>query len=334
MSFRAAVVGVGHLGRHHARIYARTPGVTLVAVADRDPARSAEVARACGTRGITDYRELPDDLDGVSIAVPTAAHHEVASHFLSHGISVLVEKPMTTTSREAESLVSLAREEGLHLQPGFVERFNPAIRAAASFLKSPRFIEAVRIAPLKFRSLDIGVVMDLMIHDLDIVLWLAGASPVSIEAVGVSVLTGQEDMVNARLKFANGCVADLTASRVAMKTVREIRVFQDDAYFSIDYAEQRVKACRKRPGVAIDPHAAAALAAGGMDLAALMSRFLDIQDVPIEEEEPLAAEIRAFVATVRDGAAGVVSGEAALEALRVAERIRAALRQPAAREGA
>ncbi len=332
MSFRAAVVGVGHLGRHHARIYAQTQGVTLVAVADRDPARAAEVAKACGTRAFTDYRELDDGLDGVSIAVPTAFHHEVASHFLSRGIPVLVEKPMTTTSREAESLVALAREKGLHLQPGFVERFNPAIRAFAAALKAPRYIEALRIAPLQFRSLDIGVVMDLMIHDLDIVLWLAGAPLASLESVGVSVLTGQEDMVNARLRFANGCVADLTASRVAMKTVREIRVFQDDAYFSIDYAERRVKACRKR-GV-MDPQALGALLASGESPLALMARFLDVQDVPIEEEEPLAAEIRAFIATVRDGAPPVVTGEAALEALRVAERIRAGLKQPAARGGA
>lgn len=329
MSFRAAVVGVGHLGRHHARIWAQTPGVTLAAVADVDPARAVAVAEACGTKGVSDYRDLPEGLDAVSIAVPTAAHHAVASHFLSRGVPALVEKPMSATSREAESLVALARERGVHLQPGFVERFNPAIRAASAAFRSPRYIESLRVAPLQFRSLDIGVIMDLMIHDLDIVLWLAGAPVASVEAVGVSVLTGAEDMVNARLRFANGCVADLTASRVAMKTVREIRVFQDDAYFSIDYGERRVKACRKRPGAAPDPRSLAALLAKGESPLAIMSRFLEITDVPIEEEEPLAAEIRAFLATVRDGEPPVVTGEDALGALRVAERIRGALHLPA-----
>lgn len=325
MSFRVAVVGVGHLGRHHARLWAKTPGAELVAVADADPARAAEVAKACGTRALPDYRRI-EGVDGVSVAVPTVLHHEVASFFLERGVHALVEKPMTRTSVEAEALVDLARRKGALLQPGFVERFNPAIRAAAASIRAPRFIEAVRVAPLKFRSLDIGVVMDLMIHDLDIVLWLAGGPPSSVESVGVSVLTGQEDMVNARLRFPGGCVADLTASRIATKTVREIRVFQEDAYLSIDYGERRVKLCRKRGALPKDPaELAALLARAGGDPLALMARFLDLQDVAIEEEEPLAAEIRAFLAAATGKEKPVVTGEDALGALRVAEQVRTQL---------
>ncbi len=321
MTFRVAVVGVGHLGRHHARIWSKLEGVELVGVSDLDAKRSAEVAAACRTEAFKDYRKLPA-VDAVSVAVPTAAHHEVASHFLSRGIATLVEKPMTATSLEAEALVALARGKGVHLQPGFVERFNPAIRAATGVLKRPRFIEAVRVAPLKFRSLDIGVVMDLMIHDLDIVLWLAGAPLERVEALGVNVLTGHEDLAKVRLAFANGCVADLTASRIATKTVREIRVFQEDAYLSLDYGEKRVKVCRKKGDPPRNPLLLAGLlATAGGDPKALMARYLDIQDLPIEEEEPLDAEIRSFLAVVRDGAAPVVTGADALAALRAAERI-------------
>ena len=322
MAFRVAVVGVGHLGRHHARIWSTLEGVQLVGVSDTDSKRAAEVAAACGTEAFKDYRKLPA-VDAVSVAVPTAAHHEVATHFLSKGVPLLIEKPMTSTSAQAEELVALARGKGVHLQPGFVERFNPALKAASSVLKRPRFIEAIRVAPLQFRSLDIGVVMDLMIHDLDIVLWLAGAPLERVEALGVNVLTGHEDLANVRLGFANGCVADLTASRVATKTVREIRVFQEDAYLSLDYGEKRVKVCRKKGDPPRNPLLLAGLlAAAGGDPKALMARYLDIQDLPIEEEEPLAAEIRSFLAVVRDGAAPVVTGEDALAALKAAERIR------------
>ena len=322
MSFRAAVVGVGHLGRHHARIWSQLPGVELVAVSDLDSTRVGEVARDCGAKPLRDYRDIPE-VDAVSVAVPTVGHHEVATHFLSRGIPVLVEKPMTTTSAQAEALVPLARQKKVHLQPGFVERFNPALKAASSILKRPRFIEAIRISPLQFRSLDIGVVMDLMIHDLDIVLWLAGAPVQRVEALGVNVLTGHEDLAKVRLTFANGCQADLTASRIATKTVREIRVFQEDAYLSLDYGEKRVKVCRKKGDPPRNPILLAGLlAASGGDPKALMARYLDLQDLPIDDEEPLAAEIRSFLAVVRDGAAAVVTGEDALAALKVAERIR------------
>ena len=327
MSFKVAVVGVGHLGRHHARLWARQPGVELVAVVDRDKGRAKEVAEPLGAKAFTDLKDLPEGIQAASVAVPTEAHLKTASLLLERGIPVLVEKPMTPTAADAEALVALARRKGLHLQPGFVERFNPAIRAASGILGKPRFIEAVRVAPLKFRSLDIGVVMDLMIHDLDIVLWLAGSEVTRIEALGVNVLTNAEDVANARLHFANGCVADLTASRVSQKTVREIRVFQEDAYLSIDYGEKRVKVCRKKGDPPRNPLLLAGLlAAAGGDPKALMAKYLEIQDLPIQEEEPLEAEIRAFLATVRDGEPPVVTGQAALEALRVAERIRAEMR--------
>lgn len=328
MTWRAAVVGAGHLGRHHARIYANLPGVQLVAVCDTDLARAREVAAPLGARAVADLRGLPDGLDGASVAVPTAAHHEVASRLLERGLHLLVEKPMCATSREAESLAAMARDRRVHLQPGFVERFNPAIRAAAGWLRRPRYVEALRVAPLQFRSLDIGVVMDLMIHDLDIVLWLAGGEPVSAAAVGVRVLTASEDMASARLVFPNGCVAQLTASRVAMKTVREIRVFQEDAYLAIDYAERRLRSVRKRAEAPRDPEALRALLSSGEHPLALMGRFLDVREEALSEEEPLAAEIAAFVAAARGEAPPVLTGADGVAALRAAERIREAMQAP------
>jgi predicted dehydrogenase len=301
-ALRVAVIGVGHLGRHHARLLAQVEGATLVAAVDTQRERAAASVEGTSARALTDYRELFGEVDAVTVAVPTEAHRDIALEFLQRGTSVLVEKPMTRTIAEANELIAAAAASGATLAVGHTERYNPAVATVMPFVTTPRFIEVHRLGVFPDRSLDIDVVFDLMIHDLDIILALVKAEPVSIEAVGVPVLTDKFDIANARLRFATGCIANVTASRISKERVRKIRFFQPDAYVSIDYAEQEVEGYRlirrdgERPQIQ-----------GGK--------------LPVTREEPLKRELSDFVRAVREQRRPVVSGEDGLRALTLAQAI-------------
>jgi predicted dehydrogenase len=299
---RVAVIGVGHLGRHHARILAALDGASLVAVVDTDAERANTVAAATGTRPLGDYRDLTGQVDAVSIAAPTELHHEIAMSFLQEGTSVLVEKPMTRTLDEADALMAAAAASGATLAVGQTERYNPAVAAVMPFISTPRFIEVHRLGVFPDRSLDIDVIFDLMIHDLDLVGAMVRSEVTSIEAVGVPVLTEKFDIANARLRFASGCIANLTASRISRDRVRKIRFFQPDSYISIDYAAQEVEGWRlvrrdgQRPSIE-----------GGA--------------LPVQKDEPLRRELADFIGAVRDRRRPLVDGAAGRAALELATRI-------------
>ena len=299
---RVAVVGVGHLGKHHARILSSLPGVELVAVVDINQARAKEIAAAHGTQPLFDARELNGRVDAVTVAVPTEAHRDVALPFLNAGVGVLVEKPIARSLDEADAMIGASAKSGARLAVGHTERFNPAVAAARPLLRDPRFIEVHRLGTFPERSLDIDVVFDLMIHDLDVVLSLVTSDVASIDAVGVPVLTGRVDIANVRLRFANGCIANLTASRISRDRVRKIRFFQSAAYVSIDYAAQKVEAYRLEQVNGPKP-----TIVGG--------------EVPVASEEPLLRELTDFVDAVATRRAPMVTGEQGRRALAVAQQI-------------
>jgi predicted dehydrogenase len=302
VSLRVAVIGVGHLGKHHARILAALPGATLVAVVDTNQARAAEIAAAHGSRAAFDYRELLGQVDAVTVAVPTELHRDIARPFLEAGVPVLVEKPMARTLAEADQLIAAAADAGVVLAVGHTERFNPALAAARALITDPRFIEVHRLGTFPERSLDIDVVFDLMIHDLDVVLSLVDSDVESLEAVGVPVITNRVDIANARLRFANGCIVNLTASRISRDRVRKIRFFQPSAYVSIDYATQKLEVYR----LVKDGEAAATIQGGEMQ---------------VPTEEPLKLEIADFVDAIVSRRAPRVPGEAGRRALSLAQAI-------------
>src|SRR6187431_1797033 len=244
---RTAVIGVGYLGRFHAQKYAQLAQSRLVAVVDADTAAAAKVSAELGVPAVSDYREILDQVDAVSLAVPTPLHHPIGRALLEHGIHVLVEKPIATTVAEARELIDVARARGCTLQVGHLERFNPAILAAAGRLKQLRFVESHRLAPFKMRGTDVSVVLDLMIHDIDLIQELVGAPIESIDAVGSSVFSNEIDIANARIRFHGGCVANTTASRISMKQERKLRIFQDDAYMSLDLQQKVLTVIRKKP---------------------------------------------------------------------------------------
>ena len=326
---RVGVVGVGHLGSRHAELYAALPEATLEAVVDINPERAAQVAKQCGCRTLTDHRELLDGVDAVSIAVPTAAHHDVAVDFLRRGIPTLVEKPLAKTIEEAQALTALAREHGALLQVGHVERFNPAVVAIQDVIHEPRFIECHRLGPFSFRSTDIDVVLDLMIHDIDIVLHLVHAPLARVDAVGVSLLFDAEDIANARLEFENGAVANVTASRISDKAMRKIRVFAEDTYVSLDTLDRSVRIYRKSPKLSEAIGKLAALKNAPPTAAALASLprdFYDVRELRYENTQPLQEELRAFVRCVRENTPPAVPGEHGVRAMQVAERVLAEVR--------
>jgi predicted dehydrogenase len=296
-----AVIGVGHLGKHHARILSTMPGVELVAVVDTNRARAGEIAAAHGTISLGDARELTGKVDAVTIAVPTEIHRDIALPFLAAGVGVLVEKPMARSLAEADEMIAVAAKAGAVLAVGHTERFNPAVAVARPLVANPRFIEVHRLGVFPERSLDIDVVFDLMIHDLDVVLSLVDSEVESIDAVGVPVLTGRVDIANARVRFANGCLANLTASRISRDRVRKIRFFQPSAYLSIDYAAQKVEMYKLVTG-------------GGMP-------SIQGGDMPVTNEEPLARELTDFVDAVTSKRAPLVTGEQGRRALAVAQAI-------------
>jgi predicted dehydrogenase len=283
------------------------PGVRLVAVADTNRVRADAIAAAHGTTALYDARELVGRVDAVTIAVPTEDHLSVATPFLSASLPVLVEKPMARAVAEADALMAAAAKTGALLAVGHTERFNPAVAAARPLLTDPRFIEVHRLGTFPERSLDIDVVFDLMIHDIDIVLSMVNGSVESVDAVGVPVLTGRVDIANARLRFSNGCIANITGSRISRDRVRKIRFFQPEAYVSVDYAAQKVEMWR----LVRTPGAPPSIEGG---------------EVPVVHEEPLRRELEDFVGAVSAGREPLVSGEDGRRALAVAERITLALR--------
>jgi predicted dehydrogenase len=301
---KAAVVGVGYLGRFHAQKYAQIPGCELVAVVDgREDVRNA-VAAEVHTRAVADYRELLGEVDAVSVVTPTPAHFEIADAFLAAGAHVLVEKPITETPAQARSLIARAAEKRRILQVGHLERFNAAILAAEPHLHSPRFMECHRLAPFKERGTDVNVVLDLMIHDIDLVQSLAGSEIESIDAVGSPVFSGEIDIGNARIRFANGCVANITASRVSLKTERKLRIFEDAAYISLDLQQKILTLIRKRdsaPGPGQLP--------------------VSIEEANLEQGDALKSEIESFLGCIRNDLRPIVSGEDGLRALETAIRI-------------
>jgi predicted dehydrogenase len=299
---RVAVIGVGHLGKHHARLLAGIDGAQLVAVVDTAVDRAAAAAEATGARALSDYRELLGEVDAVSVAVPTELHRDVAMPFLERGTAVLVEKPLTRTVAEGEELVAAAAASGAIFAAGHTERHNPAVSVVMPFVTTPRFIEVHRLGVFPDRSLDIDVVFDLMIHDLDIILAMVKGDATTVEAVGVPVLTDKFDIANARLRFSTGCIANITASRISRERVRKIRLFQPDAYVSIDYAEQEVEGYRllrrggERPEIQ-----------GGK--------------LPVTRDEPLRRELQDFVQAVQGKRRPLVTGEDGLRALKLAQTI-------------
>ena len=300
---RCAVVGVGHLGRFHAQKYKATPKARLVAICDANAERGAEVAKELDVELFADAKELIGKVDAVTIAASTPAHYELAKLFLTEGVHVNVEKPMTSTSEQGEELCRIAKEKNLKLQVGHVERFNPALQAAQEKLGKPLFIECHRLAPFKPRSVDVDVVLDLMIHDLDVILTLVNSPVERISAVGTPVLTKKSDIANVRIEFESGATANVTASRVSQNTQRKFRVFQNDQYLSIDFGT------------------------GEVNLLTKTGEWKD-DEIPLEADawsldkgDALLTETEAFIDAIVNDTECVVSGEQGLTALRLAERI-------------
>ncbi|RNC68907.1 MAG: gfo/Idh/MocA family oxidoreductase [Desulfuromonadales bacterium] len=298
---RTAVIGVGYLGQFHAEKYAQLPESELVAVVDTSIDRAREVASQVGAAAESDYRDLLDKVDAVSIVVPTQYHFEVAQAFLSRGIHVLLEKPITTTVEEADELIRIATEKQAVFQVGHLERFNPVVIALDGLLTAPRFIESVRIAPFKPRGTDVNVVLDLMIHDIDIIQTIVGSRVTKINSIGAPVFTDEEDIANARITFESGCVANVTASRISLKSERKMRIFQADSYISVDFQNKSLAIFRKGEGEMLPgvPN-------------------VKMEEKTFEQGDALKAEISSFLDCIRTGKAPVVTGHDGKRALETA----------------
>lgn len=297
MSVKVGVVGVGAIGKNHARIYSELESAELVGIYDANEELASSVAEEFGTVALGSFEELAEKVDAASVSTPTVTHREIATALLSRGKHVLVEKPISDSVDDAKAIIDLAVEKGCVLQVGHIERFNPVMSQLEAHLDKPKFIECHRLSPFPKRSLDIGVVLDLMIHDLEIVLHLVNSPIESIDAVGIPVLTRREDIANARIRFEDGCVANITASRISPERMRKIRVFQGDAYLSLDYQDQSGWIYRK----------------DGMSI--------DREEVQVERDEPLKCELAAFVDCAARGEQPRVSGQQGAAALDVALEI-------------
>jgi len=288
---RTAVVGVGYLGNFHAQKYSSIPGVELIGVVDSNPKRAEEIAKALNTTPFYDHRELIGKVDAVSVAVPTQFHHTVASDFLNAGVHVLLEKPITVTIEEADNLIELARKRELVFQVGHLERFNPVLMALDNVLQEPRFIESVRIAPFKPRGTDVNVVLDLMIHDIEIIQHIVKSAVERVDAIGAPVFTGEEDIANARILFENGCVANVTASRISLKSERKMRIFQHNAYITLDFQNRKLLVAQRGDG----------------------EIFPGVPNVKVQERElgeadALRSEIESFITAILTRTQPLVSG--------------------------
>lgn len=300
---KTAVIGVGYLGKYHAEKYAAMDGVDLVGVVDTDRAAADAVAKKLATRPFYRYDDLLGQVDAVSIVVPTPAHHAVAMDFLRHDTDVLIEKPITTTLAEADALIRLSEERGLLIQVGHLERFNPAVVALRDIVAVPKFIESHRLSIFKERCTDVSVVLDLMIHDIDIILNFVRSEVTHIHAAGIPVISKHVDIANARLEFASGCVANVTASRISMRNERKIRLFQRDAYISVDFANHAITVVRQSGATApVD-----AVIPG-----------MEIQEVQMPKGDALDDEVRAFVDAVRHRRVPAVTGQMGRDALKIA----------------
>ncbi len=308
-SVRMGVIGVGHLGYHHARLYAAIEGAELVGVMDPDAERAQEVASEfCPGRGFSSVDALLEaGIDAASVAAPTTAHPEMTLQLLDAGVDVLVEKPIAATIAEARMMVERANALGRLLQVGHIERFNAAVIALLEAVKRPRFIECHRLSTYPMRSTDVSVVLDLMIHDLEILRAIEKSPVASLDAAGVAVFSETEDIANARIRFESGCVANITSSRVSMDKMRKIRIFEEDAYVSTDYSEQEVRVFRKK--------------SGPLHPGALPMDRISVDTLPVERVEPLRLELESFVSCVRERKRPVVDGEDALAALVLAQQI-------------
>jgi predicted dehydrogenase len=314
---RAAVVGVGRLGALHARKYVNLAGVRLCYVTDIDPRRASEIAAETGAVALPDHRELGGKVELASVAAPSIAHYEVARDLLLMGVDVLLEKPMAATLVQAQELSSISQNYGRILQIGHLERFNPAIVRLRPLLNRPRFIECHRLAPFTERGIDVDVVLDLMVHDLDVIFSMTTASVSSLEAVGVAVLTERIDVANARIRFTDGLIANLNTSRVAPRRERKIRFFQPDAYISLDYEARRIQVYRKEapPAGATYP-------------------VISAEQIDINEGDPLRDEITAFAQSVRTRCTPEVGPTAGLRVMELSERILEAIREASPEIGA
>ena len=313
---KVAVIGTGHLGQAHARIYASLDSVDLVAVCDTNEAAGQAIANKYNTRFVRDYRELLDVVEAVSVATPTISHHEITCACLQAGIHVLVEKPIARTLAEADEMIALANDKTLCLQVGHIERFNPGFTLMREHLRQPYFFEAHRLGIFTPRSLDIDVVMDLMVHELDIIASLVPSEVVKLDAVGIPILTPTIDLANARVEFANGAVANITASRVSGERMRKLRVFQPNEYYSLDYAEQTVLMCKLVPP------------APGMPRPEIVA-----QPLAVKNREPLLAEIEAFVEAVQTRSQPLVTGADGRRALAMAVDVLDKIRAHSAHAG-
>ncbi|MFC2091149.1 Gfo/Idh/MocA family oxidoreductase [Elusimicrobiota bacterium] len=302
-SLRVGVVGTGHLGRHHARIYSELGNARLVAVSDIDEKKGGKIAEKYGCRYCKDFHELLDSIDAVSIVTPTETHYEIAREFLKHNISTLIEKPITSSIEQASKLIMISEENSCILQVGHIERFNAAIKKAREYIKEPRFIEVNRLSRFPDRSLDIGVVLDLMIHDIDIILSFVDSSVKSISSIGASVFSDKEDIANCRLAFENGCIANITASRISYKSERKFRVFQSDSYISLDYEKQDFVIYKKKKNIVDKPS----------DIERIVPQLM--------KSEPLREELMDFLSTVTEGKTPTVSGYHGYNAIKLARDI-------------
>lgn len=307
---RAAVVGTGYLGRFHALKYAALEGFDLIGVVDTDRRRAHEVAQEVRAEPVTDYRALAGQVDAVSIAVPTQLHHEVSSFFLDHGIHVLLEKPIAVSVAQANDLVVRAAAHDVVLQIGHLERFNPAVMALGEILDRPMFIESHRLAPYSPRGTDVSVILDLMIHDIDIIQDLVKSPVKEVSPIGVPVMNAEIDIANARIAFENGSVANVTASRVSTRTERKMRVFQHNAYIVVDFLEKTLATYQCRPGMSADP------------------RSIQGDLATFEQTDALMAEIESFRTSIQSGKSPLVSGEDGARALETAMLIAQQMRIP------
>jgi predicted dehydrogenase len=300
------VVGVGHLGRHHARLYASLPGVKLIGVADRDFERAKSIAAEHGCEAFPDAAELIGRVAAASIATPTVSHRDAACTLLDGGVDVLIEKPIAPSVQDADAILDAARRADRLVMVGHTERFNPAMAALARAVDAPLFVEIHRLAAFSSRSTDVDVILDLMIHDLDLLLWFDGTEPKSVDAVGVAALTDKVDIANARIRFASGCVANVTASRISAEALRRIRVFQTRTYIGCDTGERKVERFRLVIGSDRKP-------------------TIQHERLPVEDGEPLAIELAAFVDAVRTRTRPPIDGLAGRRALELACRVREAI---------
>jgi len=317
------VIGCGRMGRLHARVYSQMPQVRLVGVHDANPDSASATAQEYGGRAFASLEEMLPHVKAVSIAVPTRFHADVAEQCMRRGVSCLVEKPLAKDVAEGRRIVEAGRRAGVTVQVGHIERFNPAVRAMTHLRMAPRFIEVIRISPMTFRSIDVGVVLDMMIHDIDIVLKLAGSPVTKIDAVGVSVIGDHEDICNARLTFANGCVANVTASRLALKTERKLRVFSRDAYVSVDYQKRYGVVVRRTGNLDSIREVADRIRRGDVkDMSELnYADLVQVEELEISDTEPLRAQLESFVSAVQNRKPPEVSGEDGLAAVETAVRI-------------